>query len=155
MRYVIATLLSSFTLAPGCSECRLIDDAFELAGDGAIDCGHFAKGTATGEGHACAVEAFERGDAFVLRVELQGTDSHVAQALVGRRDGEVFRLLYDGDPGGGGGDGRPRIQRVHCDAPFTSVVSDADAQSFARLGLVPGDTFVGCGGESDWQTTCE
>lgn len=129
--------------------CSLREEAFELAGGGATDCGHVPVGTSVAAALGCALDAMETQRAFVVRMELRGTDSHVAQAWVGQRDGDVFRLLYDGDPGGGGGDGRPRIERWTCHGPSRHTLTESDiASTFFSFTIGEGDDTISCTGET-------
>lgn len=143
-----------FTFLSAC-DCSLSDEAFDLAGDGAVDCGHFEVMELASEGHACTVEAFREQKPFVLRLEQQGTDSHVANAMVGRRDGRVFGVDYDGHPGGGGGDGRPKIQRHECLGPKVVTVGEQDASLMQNKRALAGDEVIVCSGDGPWTTICD
>jgi hypothetical protein len=112
-------LMLTFLLpALACGEkCDLDGSLRARAGAGGVDCGRVEIGGDRGQTDACVVEAFNAGKPFFARYERRGTDSHVAFGLVRGGDGVVTMLLYDGDPGGGGGDGRPVISGSVCEGP--------------------------------------
>lgn len=135
-------------------ECSLHDEAFELAGDGATDCGHVPVGASAAAAFECALVAMETHAAFVIRLELRGTDSHVVQAWVGQKDGDVFHLLYDGDPSGGSGVGA-RIERWTCLGPSRRLLTENDIASTSfGFTIAEGDDIISCSGEIYDGATC-
>jgi hypothetical protein len=116
VRLEVLVLMSVLTLSCG-KKCTLDAEARELAPEGAVDCGRVSLGgdrTATDE---CVLKNFQEGKPFHGRYERQGIDSHVALGVVRSSDGRVIFLHYDGDPGGGGGDGRPVVDASVCESP--------------------------------------
>lgn len=151
-----ATLLLLLLPLAACP-CDLDDTAFDLAGPGAIDCGLVPLGASTADGFACALGALEGDQPFVLRLALRGADSHVVRAWVGRRGPQVWVLLYDGDPGGGGGDDRPHITRWTCADPVRATLTAQDVAStgFGHA-VAAGDDIIRCSGGSTFEgPVCE
>jgi hypothetical protein len=104
--------------ASGCDHhCGLSAELATRAGSGAIACGHVALGADRTATDACVVAAFTGGKAFHASYDVQGTDSHVSTGVVSNAAGQVTFLLYDGNVGGGGGDGAPVISATACDSP--------------------------------------
>lgn len=90
-------------------------------GDSTVrDCGRIEQPYDTlplRDAHGCVAEALNVGDAFSVLWHRGGIDSRVARAYLGlqSRDGLTLEsLYYDGDPGGGGGDGRPVTLTQRC-----------------------------------------
>ena len=77
----------------GCG-CDLDDNVAELAGPDAIDCGS-ADGARAETAWACAVDAFERNEAFSISWTESGIDSTETYVLVS--DGETLWLLAQDD----------------------------------------------------------
>lgn len=105
-------------MVPSCGpDCDLGEEVRDRAGPDAVNCGHVLLGGDRSMADACVLKAFADGKPFHVRYEMQGTDSHVALGVVRSGVGKVFFLLYDGDPGGGGGDGDPWITASVCESP--------------------------------------
>ena len=94
---------------------------------------------------ACVVRALKEGRRFVSRHRLRGIDSHIELGLAGGDDGSVTMIRYDGDPGGGGGDGHPRITTVVCRGARPSTPEEREA----------GQGLLACSEESSPRTLCE
>lgn len=148
-------LILGIALFLAACDCNLHDEAFDLAGNGATDCGLVALGASAGPAFACALAAIDEQRAFVLRIERQGKDSHAAEAWVGQKDGDVFLLRYDGDPSGGGGDGNPRIERSTCRGPLRRTVTEDDVanRSFS-FAVAAGDEVIACSELVDGGAIC-
>lgn len=149
-----AALLTLLLLAA--CPCDLRETAFDLAGSGAVDCGIVPLGESAADGFDCALSALEADMAFVLRVELQGIDSRVVRAWVGQPGARVWQLLYDGDPGGGGGDANPRIERWSCADPNRRTLTEQDvANTGYGYTIAAGDDIIGCSGGFYEGVVCE
>jgi hypothetical protein len=116
MKRPIALATVFLLLVPSCGrKCDLEEEVKRRSASGAIDCGHVELGADRSAVDACVVDAFRGMKAFYARYEARGTDSHVVHGVLGSVTGLVTLLVYDGDPGGGGGDGRPVITANTCE----------------------------------------
>ena len=141
----LPSILTLLLPALACGEkCNLDGSLRARAGSGGVDCGRVEIGGDRGQTDACVVDAFHAGKPFFARYERRGTDSHVAFGLVRGADGVVTMLLYDGDPGGGSGDGRPVILASVCEGPsavdslasLTANASPITCAASRSIGLV-------------------
>jgi hypothetical protein len=104
--------------ASGCDRhCSLSSELATRAGTGAIACGHVPLGGDRTATDACVAASFRDGKAFQASYDVRGEDSHVSTGVVSNAAGQVTFLLYDGNVGGGGGDGAPVISATACDSP--------------------------------------
>lgn len=116
--WIATSIVAVLTAGPSCSgKCNLEHEVKEMAGSGAADCGVVPLNAERGPTDFCVVQAFQNGKPFHARYERRGTDSHVAVGVARSSNGMVVILSYDGDPGGGGGDGRPVVKKSACEAP--------------------------------------
>jgi hypothetical protein len=140
-----ATILMCF-LAVSCDKnCVLDTEVRAQAGAGAVDCGLVLLGGDRSTTDDCVVKAFQDGKPFYARYERQGKDSHVALGVARASDGRIIFLHYDGDPDGGGGDGRPVVDASVCEAP--RVHSSASSRP---TGTAP----LECGGQIQLGRLC-
>lgn len=117
--------LLGLVILTGCSDrsCRLEDVLTERIGDADVeDCGDLPLGAddnAYEAAHDCVLAHADVEGEFVLRWALQGIDSRVTYACAGLTEPTGYQryfLRYDGDPGGGGGDGSPLTVTSTCTA---------------------------------------
>jgi len=133
--------------APGCG-CDLDHNAAKLAGSDAVDCGS-ADGAHGKEAWACAIDAFEKNEAFTVSWSTTGTDSTTTYTLVS--DGEEMWKLAQDDY-----ENSPDIDGWTCVAPYvTSDTSDpkgSDEFDYPSIGcerLEPeGNHYQVCGSSS-------
>lgn len=137
----LGSLLASVLVACGSgggvgspATCKLTDvlDA-ELASIAPRDCGELSTAATIAELTAaknCVLAAIESREPFVVIWDRQGTDSKVSHAyfgVLGADDRlETSSVHYDGDPGGGGGEGRPYTEISSCGA-LQPVAACADS----------------------------
>jgi len=127
---VLPVWMAITAIGTACDEpCNLQDELRARAGAAAIDCGHVPLGGDRSATDACVIQAFMDERAFTARYALHGTDSSVALGVVGTAAGAVTLLLYDGDPGGGGGDDHPVISGNICEGarPRSAPLGPNDA----------------------------
>jgi hypothetical protein len=87
----------------------------EFTGAGAVNCGRLGRTATDSEmsaALACGLDAASRAAAFSIVREYQGIDSFVAEGLVARSGGPVFKFSFDSAPCGSPG---------HCSESFTTV----------------------------------
>jgi len=94
-----------------------------VAGPGADDCGEAAIGEGANQ-NECVAIAFANGFSSYAIYNLQGADSQVATAYAVNAQGNVFRLLFDSDPTGGGLENNGEISIFQCLNPRLSGVTD-------------------------------
>jgi hypothetical protein len=104
--YVQTALLLALGLwgcgSPTAPGRALESDIRTFVGVSAKSCGRL--GTTASEAEmqaalACAIDASRAGVAFSLVRQYVGTDSFVAEGLLGRSGGSMFKFSYDGDLG--------------------------------------------------------
>ncbi len=79
------------TVLPDILPKRLI----ELAGDGAVDCGHVLLHGSSEKANSCARKAVRNKTPFYISYELQGIDSWVAAGLARDSRGNLYELQFD------------------------------------------------------------
>ena len=98
-------------VSPGCG-CELDHEVTALAGPDAVDCGS-ADGARGEDAWACAIDAFERDEAFTVSWTRTGIDSTTTYSLVS--DGETMWKLAQDDYGNS-----PDIDGWTCVAPYVT-----------------------------------
>ncbi len=106
--------------------CDFVDAVAGRAGAQAVDCGHVQLNANATAVNACVQRSFDDGKPFYAIYERMGLDSHVASGISRSTDGTVTILSYDGDPGGGGGDGQPVIDAQICEGAKRRVPAVGD-----------------------------
>ena len=97
--------------------CNLESELRRVAVVGAIDCGHVALEADSTSADACLAAALGNGQAFQVRYEQQGIDSHVVFAAASPGGGVVTVLRYDGNLGFAPGDDHSVIYAIACKGP--------------------------------------
>ncbi len=94
----------------------------ELAGVGAVNCGHFAW---EGDGNAlvqCAQSALSGKSAFRPSSAVLGIDSALLKGIAVNSKGEIFLVIGDSDVHGGGGrTPKPALVSFKCIEPSRPV----------------------------------
>jgi hypothetical protein len=106
--------------------CDFVEAVAGRAGARAIDCGHVQLNADATAVNACVQRSLDGGLPFYAIYEQVGLDSHVASGVARSADGTVTIFSYDGDPGGGGGDGRPVIDAQVCEGAKRHVPAIGD-----------------------------
>ena len=123
LRVVLLSLLAAACSTTGEPEtCKLGDVlSAERADASPRDCGHLAIAATMAEQTAakdCVLAAAVAHESFEVVWDLQGTDSKVSRAFLGLLGADasytVQSFAYDGDPGGGGGEGHPHTTIASC-----------------------------------------
>jgi hypothetical protein len=73
-----------------------------LSGNQAIECGRVGVRGNPSKATLCSLAAQYKGLPFRVAYELQGIDSHIAEAIVRTPDSRLFRVTYDSCPQGCG-----------------------------------------------------
>lgn len=123
----------------GCSsDCALDDDMRLFAGDAALDCGTADETHPRQDIDACAIGAFEDGEAFIARYRQQGKDSRLVTAVAMNTDGKVKVFRWDSSPCGGGSCS-PVTDVQACEGPSPEMSTSADENALpiacSSLGL--------------------
>lgn len=121
-------LYSVAATTAGCCRCDADDEARDLAGRGAIDCGYVLLGEDPEPALACAEAALAAGEPFYVGFQRAGIDSEVRR-YVASDGATAFVLDYDGAPGGGG-EGCPRFVGSTCIAQ-PSRIAEGDGEILA------------------------
>jgi hypothetical protein len=119
-------------------ECALDDDLRQFAGNEARDCGSARAGGDRSDVDACVAEAFEAGEPFIARYELQGLDSKVVAAVASNSEGTVELFQWDSAPCGGPGCA-PVTDVQLCEGPALRAKTSGDSLALPiscdRVGL--------------------
>lgn len=126
----------------GCgTHCDLTETMLEFAGEDAEWCGRDLPMEEADQGHECAVDAFLAGRPFIVSFQRMGTDSLVRTGVAGNGTGAFRDYIYDGDIGGGGGTGNPRITEFLCPNGGTVMTNDS---ARSRPELMAGTRYLVC-----------
>jgi hypothetical protein len=152
VRFPILLASGVVLLLCGCSSpergtpCDGETHARQLAGDEVIDCGVVRVGGDPSPVHACVLEAFRAGQAFVARYDRSGIDAAVALFLV-FRDGTYSEVTYIG--AGGCDVCRASVGVAVCNDPVeTDTLPPPDGGARA-------DSPISCATTPERQTVCE
>ena len=104
-----------------CETCNLDEQIPMVAVAGATDCGSVGITENASAAIACIEQALADGTPFMVRRQVQGTDSTVIYAWVTDESGEVRYLAYDSNICGGAGGCNeqcgPRVSSSACGSP--------------------------------------
>ncbi len=103
------------TAAFGCA-CDPAIEASALVGSDATNCGYVPFDEDRGPVTDCLDAAIAAGESAFGGWQQLGRDSEVRVYYAFRPD-RTYQVFYDGDIGGGGGRGDPRITVTPCDGP--------------------------------------
>ncbi len=117
---ILALVVATSSCSDDDESCLIEDRLAALADTDATNCGVVAADADDAEfnaAHDCVATALANQQTFKVQWDLQGIDSRVSRALIGKAAGPglQFQLLsFDGDPGGGGGVGNPHTTTFLC-----------------------------------------
>lgn len=110
---MMSAMISACTLSQLTISDALATAMHGYAGADSINCGVVSVREEQEAANRCVDAAYQAKQSFIVRYNLPGIDSTVAEGLAGNRQGEIRAYAYDSDPSGGSHAGA-RVNERQC-----------------------------------------